>query len=112
EAFAGTGGARRCRHRFHDCAGYRAESVFLIASRDRGRRLMKRLMQLIALVLLLLHATARAGEATQNAFAPQLREEIWAIPSAVPMLAYMIRPAGEGPFPLLVMNHGVSLDRK
>src|SRR5215510_2330715 len=72
---------------------------------------MKRLMQLIALVLLL-HATARAGEATQNAFAPQLREEIWAIPSAVPMLAYMIRPAGEGPFPLLVMNHGVSLDRK
>jgi dienelactone hydrolase len=73
---------------------------------------MKRLMQLVALVLLLPHAAARAGETTQTSFAPQLREEIWAIPSAVPMLAYMIRPTGEGPFPLLVINHGVSLDPK
>ena len=73
---------------------------------------MKRLMQLIVLVLLLPHAAARAGETAQNAFGPQPREEIWAIPSAIPMLAYMVRPTGEGPFPLLVMNHGVSLDPK
>ena len=26
------------------------------------------------------------------------------------MLAYVVRPIGEGPFPLLVMNHGVALD--
>ncbi|MEH2564337.1 dienelactone hydrolase family protein [Bradyrhizobium sp. AZCC 2289] len=70
---------------------------------------MKRLIPLITLILLLLPPAA-AGETTQNTFAPQLREEIWAIPSAVPLLAYMIRPIGEGPFPLLVMNHGVSLD--
>ena len=70
---------------------------------------MKRIMQLIALILLLSHAAARAGETTS---APDLREEIWAIPSAVPMLAYMVRPIGEGPFPLLIMNHGVSLDSK
>ena len=69
---------------------------------------MKRIMQLIALILLLSHAAARAGETTS---APDLREEIWAIP-AVPMLAYMVRPIGEGPFPLLIMNHGVSLDSK
>ena len=69
---------------------------------------MKRLIQLITLILLL--PSAAAGETTQNTFALQLREEIWAIPSTVPMLAYMIRPIGEGPFPLLVMNHGVSLD--
>jgi dienelactone hydrolase len=37
---------------------------------------------------------------------------MWAIPSAVPMLAYVVRPVSEGPFPLLVMNHGVSLDPK
>ena len=30
--------------------------------------------------------------------------------SPVPMLAYLIRPIGDGPFPLVVMNHGVSLD--
>src|SRR5215813_11489334 len=69
---------------------------------------MNRLIQLMTLILLLPHAAA--GETTQNALALQLREEMWAIPSAVPMLAYVIRPIGEGPFPLLVMNHGVSLD--
>ena len=43
--------------------------------------------------------------------APQVHEEMWAIPSSpVPMLAYLIRPIGDGPFPLVVMNHGVSLD--
>ena len=73
---------------------------------------MKRLLLLIALALLLPHAAAGAGESAQNTIAPQLREEIWAIPSAVPMLAYVIRPTGEGPFPLLVINHGVSLDPK
>src|SRR6202023_768461 len=45
--------------------------------------------------------------------APQVHEEMWAIPSSpVPMLAYLIRPIGGGPFPLVVMNHGVSLDAK
>jgi dienelactone hydrolase len=73
---------------------------------------MKRLIQVIALVLLLSHAAAGAGQAGQTTVAPQLREAIWAIPSAVPMLAYVIRPTGEGPFPLLVINHGVSLDPK
>src|SRR3954466_33066 len=43
--------------------------------------------------------------------APQVHEEMWAIPSSpVPMFAYLIRPIGGGPFPLVVMNHGVSLD--
>ena len=73
---------------------------------------MKRLMLFVALALLLLHAAAGAGESAQNTSVPQLREEIWAIPSAVPMLAYVIRPTGEGSFPLLVINHGVSLDAK
>jgi dienelactone hydrolase len=72
---------------------------------------MKRIIQLIALILLLPHVAA-AGETTENTAAPQIREEIWAIPSTIPMLAYLIRPIGEGPFPLLVMNHGVSLDPK
>ena len=26
------------------------------------------------------------------------------------MLAYLVRPVGDGPFPLVVMNHGISLD--
>src|ERR1700761_7168513 len=71
---------------------------------------MKRLVQLLSLILLLSHAAT--AETSQDTSAPQLREEIWAIPSSIPMLAYMVRPTGEGPFPLLVINHGVSLDPK
>jgi dienelactone hydrolase len=39
-----------------------------------------------------------------------VQEEIWALPLILPTLAYVARPIGKGPFPLAVMNHGVSLD--
>jgi dienelactone hydrolase len=70
------------------------------------------IVSVLTALLVALGAPAGAGETTQDTFAPELREEMWAIPSAVPMLAYVIRPVGDGPFPLLVMNHGVSLDPK
>jgi dienelactone hydrolase len=74
---------------------------------------MNRLFQLIALVALLPHCVSAASdEKHDNGPALQLREEMWAIPSTLPMLAYMVRPDGDGPYPLLVMNHGVSLDPK
>jgi dienelactone hydrolase len=72
---------------------------------------MKRLLQIMALILLLPNsATAGSDEGSQSNLS--LREEIWAIPSTIPMLAYVVRPVSQGPFPLLVMNHGVSLDPK
>jgi dienelactone hydrolase len=43
---------------------------------------------------------------------PQIQEEIWALPIALPMIAYVVRPIGPGPFPLLIMNHGVSLNQQ
>ncbi len=62
------------------------------------------------IMLLILPNLVMAGPAEQPT-APQVHEEMWAIPSSpVPMLAYLIRPIGDGPFPLVVMNHGVSLD--
>ncbi len=39
-----------------------------------------------------------------------IQEEIWALPVTLPTLAYVVRPVGAGPFPLVVMNHGVSLN--
>ena len=65
------------------------------------------------IMLLILPNPVMAGPETEHPAAPQVREEMWAIPSSpVPMLAYLIRPVagGGGPFPLVVMNHGVSLD--
>ena len=41
----------------------------------------------------------------------RIQEEIWALPLPLPMFAYLVRPVGDGPFPLVIMNHGVSLDR-
>ena len=59
----------------------------------------------VMLIALAVVGAARATERTA-----QVREELWAIPSVIPMLAYLIRPPGNGPNPLVVMNHGVSLD--
>jgi dienelactone hydrolase len=67
------------------------------------------------IMFLLLPHPVMAGPASEQATAYQVHEEVWAIPSSpVPMLAYLVRPVGGdgGPFPLVVMNHGVSLDAK
>jgi dienelactone hydrolase len=42
----------------------------------------------------------------------RIQEEVWALPYPQPMFAYVVRPAGDGPFPLVIMNHGVSLNAR
>jgi dienelactone hydrolase len=56
--------------------------------------------------------TSATNEKYQIKETVEVRDKLWGIPSTIPMLAYVIRPVGDGPFPLLVMNHGVSLDPK
>jgi dienelactone hydrolase len=41
-----------------------------------------------------------------------IQEEVWAIPITLPTIAYVVRPVGDGPFPLAIMNHGVSLNQR
>ena len=41
-----------------------------------------------------------------------IQEEVWAIPVTLPTIAYVVRPVGKGPFPLAVMNHGVSMNQR
>jgi invasion protein IalB/pimeloyl-ACP methyl ester carboxylesterase len=71
--------------------------------------MLKRL--LIPLVLLaclpIPHSRAVAEDVTAT---PRIQEEMWALPFPLPVLAYVIRPVGDGPFPLVIMNHGISLD--
>ena len=38
----------------------------------------------------------------------QIQEERWILPVPLPMRGYVVRPVGDGPFPLVVMNHGIS----
>jgi dienelactone hydrolase len=42
----------------------------------------------------------------------QIQEEVWGLPLIHPTIAYVVRPVGPGPFPLAVMNHGVSLNAR
>ena len=41
-----------------------------------------------------------------------IQEEVWALPLIQPTVAYVVHPVGHGPFPLAVMNHGVSLNAR
>ena len=98
-------------------AGYRTPPVGRLADgrafRAGVRQFVKRLLEAIALLLLLpIFATAEPGEKSQTVAVTEVREQLWGIPSIIPMLAYVVRPVGDGPFPLLVMNHGVALDPK
>src|SRR5271169_6843953 len=63
-----------------------------------------------AAVLLLLAAVIAPAWADDQAGSRRIQEEVWALPLPLPMLAYLVRPVGEGPFPLVIMNHGVSLN--
>ena len=69
------------------------------------------LRSLVAALLLLLANPITPLRADDQATSRLIREEIWALPLPLPMFAYLVRPVGDGPFPLVIMNHGVSLNR-
>ncbi len=50
--------------------------------------------------------------AAEDADSRAVQEEVWALPLTLPTLAYVVHPVGQGPFPLVIMNHGVSLNAK
>ena len=68
-----------------------------------------RVLACYAAIALMPTVAASAEEQTAN---PAIQEEVWAIPVTLPTIAYVVRPVGNGPFPLVVMNHGVSLDQR
>jgi dienelactone hydrolase len=69
----------------------------------------KNLRSLIAALLFLLPGLITPSCADDQAASRRIQEEIWALPLPLPMFAYVVRPVGDGPFPLAVMNHGVSM---
>jgi len=57
-------------------------------------------------------ATSRPCRSADDRTLLPIQEEVWALPLTQPTIAYVVRPVGPGPFPLAVMNHGVSLDAR
>ncbi|OKO70600.1 invasion associated locus B family protein [Bradyrhizobium sp. AS23.2] len=69
--------------------------------------MLKRLLVLLILLASLpLHSPAVAEEVAAS---PRIQEEIWGLPFPLPVLAFVVKPVGDGPFPLLIMNHGIAL---
>ena len=72
-------------------------------------RNLLRVLIVCSLVVLLTTVAAFAEDRFANR---AIQEEVWAIPVTRPTIAYVVRPVGDGPFTLVVMNHGVSLNQR
>jgi len=70
----------------------------------------QRFRGLVATLLLLFANLITPSRADDQATSRPIREEMWALSLPLPMFAYLVRPVGDGPFPLVIMNHGVSLN--
>lgn len=70
-------------------------------------RFMCLLLALLSVVEIVPVQPCRSADAQQAA---RIQEEVWALPLIHPTIAYVVHPVGPGPFPLAVMNHGVSLN--
>lgn len=66
----------------------------------------------LVLAALTVFAAHDACQSADNKTLLSVQEEIWALPLIHPTIAYVARPTRPGAFPLVVMNHGVSLDAK
>jgi dienelactone hydrolase len=64
---------------------------------------------LLAFSILVAIARPIDGAAAGGGAPAAVKEEIWALPFPLPMFGFVVRPAGDGPFPLVIMNHGISL---
>lgn len=72
----------------------------------RSYSLIQTLLRTVLLLPAFWIGMAQADDQAQR----RIQEEVWALPLPLPTFAYLARPVGEGPFPLVIMNHGVSLN--
>src|ERR1700757_2027986 len=73
---------------------------------------MLRYICLLGLGVILMLAAPAPSRASDDRAPLRIQEDVWALPLIHPTVAYVVRPVGNGPFPLAVMNHGVSLNAR
>src|SRR3954470_13860910 len=74
--------------------------------------MLRGLLRVVAVCASFLPGALVAAFAGDQAANPAIQEEVWAIHVTLPTIAYVVRPVGNGPFPLAIMNHGVSLNQR
>jgi dienelactone hydrolase len=70
------------------------------------------LVRVLVVTAVVFAVLATAASADERPTDQAIQEEVWAIPVTLPTIAYVVRPVGRGPFPLVVMNHGVSMSQR
>jgi dienelactone hydrolase len=78
---------------------------------DRTSAMLRHVCRLACIAIVALTAPAPSRGADDRTLRA-VQEGVWALPLTHPTVAYVARPVGNGPFPLAVMNHGVSLDQQ
>src|SRR5258707_4554072 len=100
------------------CLARKAATARGVASRElrttgrhsREQKMLRRFLWILAAASLLHVAGLMTPALADDQPAPlRIQEEVWALPFPIPMFGYVVRPVGDGPFPLVIMNHGVSL---
>src|ERR1700750_1698745 len=74
--------------------------------------MLRHLLRVLVIYAIFMLGLAVATFADDKRGERAIQEEVWAIPVVLPPIAYVVRPVGNGPFPLVVMNHGVSLNQR
>ena len=59
---------------------------------------------LVVTLLMLFANLITPSRAEDQAASRPIQEEIWALPLPLPMFAYLVRPVGDGPFLLVIIN--------
>lgn len=67
-------------------------------------------LRIISLALACVAAVVSSASAADRPQVQAVREETWVLMTPLPTFAYVVRPVGGGPYPLLIMNHGISGD--
>ena len=74
--------------------------------------MLRNLLRVLIVYSVLVLVLAVAAFADDRPAGRAIQEEVWALPITLPTIAYVVRPVGDGPFPLVIMNHGVSLNQR
>src|SRR5258707_15797112 len=74
--------------------------------------MLRHLIRVLVICAIAIMVLTVAAFADDQPASRAIQEEVWAIPVTLPTIAYVVRPIGNGPFPLVVMNHGVSLNQR
>jgi hypothetical protein len=65
--------------------------------------MLRHLLRVLVICAIAVIVLAVAAFADDRPAGRAIQEEVWAIPVTLPTIAYVVRPVGDGPFPLVIM---------